>query len=183
MARPSVRPRILAAAARLLAEAGPAALTTRAIATEAGVTEASVFNNFGGKADLLQTLVAELPQTRAYLAALALEPDSLPEWLQTVFLAALDLFRVLLPLSTAQRHSAPESHAPEPLAHRRLAERLHQHRQAGRLAAACDADSLALLLLGAAVHTAWNEHTRGQGVLATATERELARRVVAGLAC
>jgi len=46
-ADPTVRPALLDAAARLLAHEGPAALTTRRLATEAGTSTMAVYTRFG----------------------------------------------------------------------------------------------------------------------------------------
>ena len=58
-ADPEVRAALVDAAARLLAEEGPAAMTTRRVATEAGTTTMAVYTHFGGKEDLVRAIVWE----------------------------------------------------------------------------------------------------------------------------
>uniref|UniRef100_UPI0010F87093 TetR/AcrR family transcriptional regulator n=1 Tax=Pseudomonas sp. 2FE TaxID=2502190 RepID=UPI0010F87093 len=100
MARPPARQRLLDAAAALLAEQGPSALTTRAVAARAGVTEASLFNNFGNKACLLRALLQEgSAEYPAFIAALAAPAEPLEGWLAEVFSRARAWFRRVLPLS------------------------------------------------------------------------------------
>jgi AcrR family transcriptional regulator len=59
VAAPGVREALVDAAARLLAEEGPAALTTRRVATEAGTSTMAVYTHFGGKQDLFRAIVWE----------------------------------------------------------------------------------------------------------------------------
>ena len=53
------RGRLLEAAARLLGEEGPAALTTRRLAREVGTSTMAVYTHFGGMPDLVRAIVAE----------------------------------------------------------------------------------------------------------------------------
>ena len=53
------RGRLLEAAARLLGEEGPAALTTRRLAREVGTSTMAVYTHFGGMPDLVREIVAE----------------------------------------------------------------------------------------------------------------------------
>ena len=80
MGRPRVRDKILLAAAELLEQKGVTGLTTRGVAQQAGVTEASIFNNFRDKAGLLQALLKEqMSEFTLFSDALAepVEPDVL----------------------------------------------------------------------------------------------------------
>jgi AcrR family transcriptional regulator len=81
-ADPTVRVRLLEGAARLLAEEGPAALTLRRVAAEAGTSTMGVYTHFGSMPDLadaivaegfarLRTLLVEVPPTDDALADLA----------------------------------------------------------------------------------------------------------------
>lgn len=176
MARPRVRARLLAAAAELWRSQGMAALTTRAVAAAAGVTEASVFNNFGDKAGLLRALVQEALPEFARLDALLNSPTT-PHapWLEQVFCAGVDYFRAVLPLA-AQAFGNPgqpdDSHSA---VHTRLSQAL-----ATLQPPPADPAATALLLLGAAMHSATTQLAMGRSVLSE-DPAELARRVVAGL--
>ncbi|MNE43371.1 Bacterial regulatory protein, tetR family [compost metagenome] len=172
MARPRVRQRLLQAAAELLAEQGPGALTTRAVAGRAGVTEASLFNNFGDKAGLLRALLVETGEEfPAFLDALAAPAEPLDEWVVGVFRHARAWFRRVLPLSAPNLlgQPAPGSEASY-TAHRALAGRLAE------LRCVADAEATALLLMGAAMHTALSELAQGDRAIGV-DERELALRL------
>jgi len=192
MARPRVREKVLAAAHELWQTAGASALTTRAVAKQAGVTEASVFNNFGNKAGLLRALIHEAtPEYQALLAQLKTEPEGdLCPWLAAVFLAARNFFQAVLPLTgpllalpLASKRLEDGKLSSENFysGHRPLTQRLRELREAGRLSSEHDAGSTALLLMGAAMHTALTELTLGDTALETADETALAARVVAAL--
>lgn len=58
-AEPEVRRRLLEAAARLLAEEGPAGLSTRRLAKEVGTSTMSVYTYFGGLPELVRAVVQE----------------------------------------------------------------------------------------------------------------------------
>lgn len=76
-----VRGRILAAAARLLAEGGREALTTRAVATSAGVQQPTLYRLFGDKTGLLDAVGEHgLTAYVATKAALAPSPDPLADF-------------------------------------------------------------------------------------------------------
>ena len=65
------RRRILSAAAGEFAEKGYAAATTRAIAGRAGVNEVTLFRHFGSKRELLNGIIAEMPDRDALEEALS----------------------------------------------------------------------------------------------------------------
>ncbi|MBM7060321.1 TetR family transcriptional regulator [Pseudomonas sp. UL073] len=180
MARPRVRQRLLEAAAALLAEQGVGVLTTRAVARRAAVTEASLFNNFGDKAGLLRALLLETGDEHpALLTALAAPAEPFEAWLARLFVHARAWFRRVLPLAGASLASAPPRHADPQgqasyAAHRALSQRLAELQQP-------DPETLALLLLGAAMHTTLSELTQGDRALAV-DEQALARRVARSLA-
>ena len=185
MGRPSVRQRILDAVSALLKDEGAAALTTRAVAQRAGVTEASIFNNFGNKAGLLRALVEEaLPQYAELRQRLEAAPEpGLEDWLVEVFLAARAFFAALLPLAGAALATPVAGPAGEPelfFGHRALVKRLRQFRNAGTLDPAVDIPAFALLLLGAAMHAAMTGLTLGRSALGGGN-RQLARRLVQSL--
>jgi AcrR family transcriptional regulator len=56
---PEVRARLVEAAARLLADEGPAALSTRRLATEVGTSTMAVYTHFGGLPQLVRAVVTE----------------------------------------------------------------------------------------------------------------------------
>lgn len=56
---PDVRSRLLEAAAQLLNEEGPAALTARRLAAEAGTSTMAVYTHFGGMPALVRAVAAE----------------------------------------------------------------------------------------------------------------------------
>jgi AcrR family transcriptional regulator len=69
--RPSRRPQILAATERVIRSQGLAAVTTRAIAAEAGCSEAAIYVHFKGRLELLLAVLEEnLPTMLTPLKAL-----------------------------------------------------------------------------------------------------------------
>ncbi|GLZ16288.1 hypothetical protein Acsp04_65230 [Actinomadura sp. NBRC 104425] len=54
-----MRTRLLEAAARLLADEGPGALTTRRLAAEVGASTMVVYHHFGGMPELVHAVIAE----------------------------------------------------------------------------------------------------------------------------
>jgi AcrR family transcriptional regulator len=58
-ADPQVRVALTEAAARLLSEEGPAALTTRRLAAEVGTSTTAVYTHFGSKPEMVRAMVAE----------------------------------------------------------------------------------------------------------------------------
>lgn len=90
-ASPEIRAELIAVAARLLAQEGPAALTLRRVASEAGTSTMAVYTHFGGMeelkrevrrrgyAALAETLEAARPELedlcRAYNAFARAQPD------------------------------------------------------------------------------------------------------------
>jgi AcrR family transcriptional regulator len=56
---PQVRQRLVEAAARLLADEGPAALSTRRLAREVGTSTMAVYTHFGGLPQLVRAVVGE----------------------------------------------------------------------------------------------------------------------------
>ncbi|HYN97125.1 MAG TPA: TetR/AcrR family transcriptional regulator [Pilimelia sp.] len=56
---PRVRPALIDVAARLLAEEGPQALSTRRIATEAGCSTMAVYTHFGSMSELVREIAHE----------------------------------------------------------------------------------------------------------------------------
>ena len=160
MGRPRVRGRILLAAGELLEREGVTGLTTRGVAQEAGVTEASVFNNFGDKAGLVQALLQEqLSEFTLFSDALAQpgEPD-LSAWLGRVFIAAHNYFRRVLPLAGPQLSRGRPTRTVQSrdnfAGHTTLSIRLVELQTQGVIQCDLDASAVALLLMGAAMHSA-----------------------------
>ncbi|NEC09975.1 TetR/AcrR family transcriptional regulator [Streptomyces sp. SID7909] len=58
-ANPALGVQLLEAAAQLLAEEGPAALSTRRLAAAVGASTTAVYTHFGGKSDLVRAMVKE----------------------------------------------------------------------------------------------------------------------------
>ena len=58
-ADPEIPATLIETAARLLAEEGPGALSTRRLATEAGTSTMAVYTYFGGMDDLVRAMVRE----------------------------------------------------------------------------------------------------------------------------
>ena len=79
---PEVRRRLLEAAARLLAEEGPAALSTRRLAKEVGTSTMAVYTYFGGLPDLVRAVVAEgFTRLAEHLAEVPRTDDALTDLL------------------------------------------------------------------------------------------------------
>lgn len=169
MGRPRVRDKIVVAARELLQAEGAAALTTRAVAQYAGVTEASVFNNFGDKAGLVRALVEEqLPQFEHFRQALAANPEPLESWLCHVLLAAREHFCVVLPLAAPHLLQAPPKNRKPSnsySAQQLLAQRLDALKEAQLIDKSVDTEAASLLIMGAAMHIAMTELTRGDDAL------------------
>ena len=185
MGRPRVRDKILLAAAELLAQKGVTGLTTRGVAQQAGVTEASVFNNFHDKGGLLQALLKEqMPEFTLFSDALAepVEPD-LAAWLGRVFIAAHNYFRMVLPLAGPQLSSGRPARTTQPrdnyIGHSALTTRLVELQNQGVILNSPDANAIALLLMGAAMHSALTTATLGDDALGG--ENSLVQGVTAAL--
>ena len=171
MGRPRVRDKLLLAAGELLRDQGMSGLTTRAVAKQAGVTEASVFNNFGDKAGLIRALLQEQSdEFAAFNQALqASVVEGLPVWLAGVFVAAQNYFAVVLPLAGPQLSRGRQAEGSNPrdnfMGHAALARRLESLQKQGVVRTSADADAAALLLMGAAMHSALTVTTLGQSAL------------------
>lgn len=72
-AEPQVRQQLIDAAARLLADEGPAALSTRRLAAEVGTSTMAVYTHFGGLPELVRAVVGE------GFSRLAAHLDAVPE--------------------------------------------------------------------------------------------------------
>lgn len=186
MGRPRVRDKIVVAARELLENVGGAALTTRAVAEQAGVTEASVFNNFGDKAGLIKALIEEqLPEFDAFREALSESPEDLglEAWVANMLSKSRDYFAVILPLAAPQiLQGAPKGRSSRSsyTGHRPLHERLASFQDDGFICPDVDTASAALLIQGAAMHGALTQITQGDDALGK-NRSEWAKRVAATL--
>ncbi|CAA0102579.1 TetR/AcrR family transcriptional regulator [Zhongshania aliphaticivorans] len=186
MARPRVREKILDAAYSLLQSEGASAMTTRHIAVCAGTTEASVFNNFGDKARLLYALIGErLPEVQAVKSAINAElQGDITVWLQSVYEHAELFYSAIIPLTAplwgreqlVDSAMASERH---PL-HGLVMARLLEFQRDGILAPRLDAKVLAIILLGAALHSSFNVVAHGSVALNDKVA-ERSERIVASL--
>lgn len=137
--REGTRSKIVDAAARLLQERGPAAVTTRGVAESAGVQAPTIYRLFGDKDGLLEAVaehvMASFVSTKAAKveAAAANDVDPLDD-LRTSFYAQIDfgvanpaLFRFLSDPNRVQHSPAAQSGM------RVLEARVHRVARAGRL--------------------------------------------------
>jgi AcrR family transcriptional regulator len=94
------RQEILAAAARIFAQKGYAATTTRELADAADVAEGTLYNYFGGKREIFRAVAveAETPMEEALLSAGTLENR---EAMVVLFERAFDLVEARLPFTRA----------------------------------------------------------------------------------
>ncbi len=171
MGRPRVRGKILLAAGELLEREGVTGLTTRGVAQEAGVTEASVFNNFGDKAGLIKALLQEqLSEFSEFSDALEEPADpGLSAWLGRVFIAAHNYFRRVLPLAGPQLSRGRPTRTVQTrdnyAGHSALRKRLVELQAQGVIQCDLDASAVALLFMGAAMHSALTAATLGDDAL------------------
>lgn len=159
------RERILDAAATVMRQRGVAKTTTKAIAAEAGYSEAMLYKHFADKQELFLLLLKErLPMVRPRLAA--------PGWgdlaanLADIVEQLIDYYADLFPMSVSI-FSAPEllqQHREGIARHggwgpvgpvRMLTNYLDAERDAGRLGADANTVTAAQLLVGVAFHQAF----------------------------
>jgi len=183
MARPRVRNRILAAARTLLDKQGAGALTTRAVAEAAGVTEASVFNNFGDKSGLVQAMIQEtMPEFEALVSYIEKAPaDDMADWMGQLYTLATRYLMAVFPLTAPKltgfrppmdAKAAEGYYTPR----RALERRLAALQQSKTISVSSPPQTLALLIMGAAMHTASTQLTLGQSDFdAATTGREVGR--------
>ena len=158
---PGVREQLFQAADRLLASAGPAALTTRAITSEAGVANGVLHRHFHD----LDTFLAEFTASR--LAALADTAAALParaghgtvtgnltDATLALFgssaLALVNLAAARPALGTALEHLTTASGLGDVEKH--VTAYLDAEKKLGRIAAGADTQTLAFTLLGSVHH-------------------------------
>ncbi len=174
--RPStgVRNAILSAALEILSAEGLDQLTTRAVATRAHTSEASVFYHFGDKVGLLQAAVmAGLGPLKALdPAALGGTAGELPAETLTLITAALERFfnHAMPVMATIQADASLRQAFAERLVegdlgpHRGvhlLGDYLRAMAARGAVRADVDCDAVALLVVGSCFLTAWQRTMSG----------------------
>ena len=167
MARPRVRNRILDAALQQFEDEGIAGIRTKKVAERAGVTEASVFNNFGDKAGLVGAMIDEVfPQQQALLDSIEKDVDDLASWLEEVVDRAINFFKLVLPFVT----TAAVTQQPSPGLQRMtrflkpriaLEEKLLELQQSGVCKTLENTTLAVRLIMGLATHTAMTELALG----------------------
>jgi AcrR family transcriptional regulator len=171
---PELREQLLDAAGRVLEAHGPAAVTTRRIAREAGCSEGSIYNHFASKEDLLACAVNEriagFPTRVGELAAAPGNGD-LRAQLREVAELALGFYRRGTPMMAVALRDAEavrgyaravhdRGHGPWRVIER-LAAWLRAEQQLGRVSAAADPEAVATALLGACLYHAFVAHSWG----------------------
>ncbi|GAB7029168.1 TetR/AcrR family transcriptional regulator [Streptomyces sp. NPDC021749] len=169
VAIPDVRDRLFDAAERVLAGAGPAALTSRAITTEAGCAKGLLHAHFSGLDEFIAALVLDR------FARIARQAGQLPDQAGTATVAenlrkvALALLASVNPTvaglamtrptaSLTVRQALAEGAPGFAAIQDSIAEYLDAERQLGRLPDATDSHAVALALVGSVHHllmTGW----------------------------
>ena len=173
MSTAETRRRILAAAAAEFGEKGFAGATTRGIAGRAGVNEVTLFRHFGSKRELLNGIVAEVPEQRDLEEALSTELEQGPPREALLRLGRL-WAAVMQPRATWLRLQFAEGGGSGGLRRggstglrRRLAEYIRLEQGRGAFAAGVDADLAAeAFFAGIAGHVIAHEvlFAEGDGV-------------------
>lgn len=165
---PATRERIVDAAAEVMRTLGLSRATTKAIAQQAGYSEATLYKHFDSKEELfLEVLRTRLPPLAEVLADLPAQVGAggLRERLEHVAGHALDFYRQGTPISASlfaspallERHRervhelGAGPHRPAQL----LAEHLAAEQEAGNLRTEVSAEAAASLLLGACFQRAF----------------------------
>jgi AcrR family transcriptional regulator len=188
---PDLRDQLLDAAGRVLETQGPAAVTTRRIAREAGCSEGSIYNHFENKEELLACVVGErIAAFPARVEELAAAPGSgdVHAQLREVAALATAFYRRRVPMMAvalrdpgAMRSQAraihDRGHGPWRVVER-MAAWLRAEQEHGRLAAAADPTAAATGLLGACLYHAFVAVSWGPD-LAPSTETAVDRAVAA----
>jgi AcrR family transcriptional regulator len=164
---PDLRDQLLDAAGRVLETQGPAAVTTRRIADEAGCSEGSIYNHFANKEELLACVVGErIGRFPARVGELAAQPGTgdVAAHLREVATLALEFYRRATPMMAVALRDPESMRAHARTVHDRgsgpwrviekLAEWLRAERELGRVAAGADPEAAATGLLGACLYHA-----------------------------
>jgi len=172
------RERILDAAATVMREKGLANATTKAIAAEAGYSEAMLYKHFADKQELFLLVLKErLPALRPALAEAG--TGDLSANLTAIVTQLLDYFAELFPMSVSI-FSAPDllaQHREGIARHggwgptgpiRMLDGYLQSERAAGRIRSSADTTTAAQLLVGVAFHQGFLAAFEGERTVANA---------------
>jgi AcrR family transcriptional regulator len=179
------RAQLFDAAERVLLRAGPHALTSRAVTTEAGVAKGVLHRHFadfdGFLAELVLDRIARLP-------SLAPEPgtgevvDNLTDYLSAIFTSvAVSIVALITFRDDLRRRLRAELGPGVPLASEATAllrQYLRAERDAGRLTADADIDTVAPTLIGAG-HLIFAD--RESGPPSEDAVRRMVRTVLAGV--
>ncbi|MEJ8644821.1 helix-turn-helix domain-containing protein [Streptomyces sp. MS1.HAVA.3] len=170
--------RLLDAAEKLMRTSGLANATTKAIAREAGCSEAALYKHFANKEELfVRVLMERTPNASPLMAALQADPGELgvEEGLATIALHASLFYADAMPMAaslfaepallTRHREGVQEIGAGPHLVLDALAGRLRRERDAGRLRPDADPRAAAALLLGACFQRAFFLHFSGAQVV------------------
>ena len=189
------RERILTAAIDVMRSKGVAAATTRAIAAEAGISEALIYRYFKNKLDVLRTAVREYVGV-AFAETIATLPEhvgraSVAANLERVAASALRFYHDLIPLLASlfsdnaliewYRTSLREHDSGPHRAIRLLGEYLAAEQQRGRIAAEVAPLAAAQMVLGACFQHVFFALTVGPERLAF-SDGELAAAVARSIA-
>ncbi len=170
--------RLLDAAEKLMRTSGLANATTKAIAREAGCSEAALYKHFANKEELfVRVLMERTPNAGPLMAALQADPGKLgiEEGLTAVARHASLFYADAMPMAaslfaepallTRHREGVREIGAGPHLVLDALAGRLMRERDAGRLRPDADPRAAAALLLGACFQRAFFLHFSGAEVV------------------
>ncbi len=173
MARPSTRTAILDSAEQLVRAVGLVRVTTKAVASAADCSEASIYYHFHDRADLLAEVVARrLGQLNTELAAMRLpEGSDTSTRLATLITAVAAAYSQLIALSSPlladpevlsrfravlEKHSL-SLHGMQAI----LADHLEAEQQGGRLRSDVDPQTVALIIAGTCHEIALEGHLAG----------------------
>lgn len=185
--RPNSRHLLVRAATELLREKGPAAVTARAVARQAGVAEATVFNNFGDLRGLLVALGREgIPEYDTLVAHIRQGPRSgVAEWLEGIVELNRVYMLAALPLSVHQLGAGPSGWVDQKelvmSTHTLLCEQLEKLSASGLINKNADVPAAAMLLVAGAAHAALSDMTAGVASVLCDDPGEMAHRIVSQL--
>ncbi|WP_314249024.1 TetR/AcrR family transcriptional regulator [Streptomyces kutzneri] len=170
--------RLLDAAEKLMRTSGLASATTKAIAREAGCSEAALYKHFANKEELfVRVLLERTPNAGPLMAALRADPGErgVEEVLAGIARHASLFYADAMPMAaslfadpallTRHREGVQEIGAGPHLVLDALAGRLRRELDAGRLRPDADPRAAAALLLGACFQRAFFLHFSGAHVV------------------
>ncbi len=173
MARGSTRTAILDAAEELARTAGLVRVTTKAVASAAGCSEASIYYHFQDRADLLAEMVAgRMKQVNTQLATMPLPEGDSATRLSALIKAVAEAYTNLIALSSPlladpevlsrlraviEKHSV-SLHGMQAI----VAERIASEQRAGRIRSDVDPVMVALVIAGTCHEIALEGHLMGQ---------------------